>query len=278
MYGSNYAMRGAIAKRQPMTVDMLRQRAPSAFAEAPSARVSDKYEFIPTTKVIGLLEREGWVPVLANQSKSRIEGGADTVRHMITFQNASVARIGQDIPELILTNAHNGLAAFNIMAGLYRQVCSNGLMVFSPTFGSYSVKHIGFKADEVIEASYKIIESVPQLTASVNAMRDVTLNHDEQLALASSALLLKYEDGKSPLTAEQLLTTRRHEDRDGTLWTTFNGIQENIIKGGLRGVTVNERGQQRRARTRAVGSVTENVRLNKALWALAEQMRALKVG
>jgi hypothetical protein len=49
---------------------------------------------------------------------------------------------------------------------------------------------------------------------------------------------------------------------------TLNRVQENMIRGGVRGRNVNGG----RMSTRAVNSVTENVRLNKALWTLADEM------
>lgn len=267
-----------LKQRQELTESDLMRRAPSIFATAPQvSRVSDKYEFIPTTKVIQLLNKEGWTPVAADQSRVKTSEGKDFAKHVITFQNKSIKTIGEDIPELILTNSHNGLSAFNIMAGLYRLVCSNGLMAFSPSFGSYSIKHVGFKSDEVIEASYKIIEQVPLLASSIGEMKSLELTKPEQEAFAKAALEIRWEDGKAPLTPEQILLTRRYDDRKDNLWTTFNAVQENMIKGGLRGRTVNETtGRVRRARTRAITSVNENVRVNKALWTLADEMKKLK--
>lgn len=264
--------------REPMTLDQVMQRAPSVFAKAPAAKVSERYEFIPTTQVIELLGREGWTPVSADQTRSKTAEGRDFVKHVVHFQNKSVKQIGDSLPELILTNSHNGMAAFNIMAGLYRLVCSNGLVAFSAAFGSHSIKHVGFKATEVLDASYKIIQDVPMLANSVDEMSSVALSRDEQMAFANSALTLKYDDGKAPIAAEQLLMTRRYEDRQENLWTTFNAVQENLIKGGLKGRTRNANGRSRRASTRAITSVGENLKMNKALWQLAEEMKRLKVG
>jgi hypothetical protein len=53
----------------------------------------------------------------------------------------------------------------------------------------------------------------------------------------------------------------------------FNRVQENLIKGGVAGRAATGR----RTTTRAVGGVTENVKLNKALWTLADSMAALKI-
>jgi hypothetical protein len=74
------------------------------------------------------------------------------------------------------------------------------------------------------------------------------------------------------VTESQLLTPRRIDDRASDLWTTFNRVQENMIKGGLR--ARNKSGHS--TTTRAVKGIDQNVKLNRALWQLAEGMRKLK--
>lgn len=76
----------------------------------------------------------------------------------------------------------------------------------------------------------------------------------------------------APITEDQLLTARRFDDRPNDIWTTLSRVQENMIKGGLQG-----RSQSgRRTMTRAVTGIDENVKINRALWVLAEEMRKLK--
>jgi hypothetical protein len=75
-----------------------------------------------------------------------------------------------------------------------------------------------------------------------------------------------------PVTETQVLTPRRFDDRGSDLWSTFNRIQENLVKGGLNGRSA----QGRRQRTRPVQGIDQNLRLNRALWMLAEGMRQLK--
>ncbi len=77
-------------------------------------------------------------------------------------------------------------------------------------------------------------------------------------------------------TAKQILTPRRHDDNKSDLWATFNRVQENVIKGGLRGVTVKANGERQNRKTREVNGIDQNVRLNRALWTLAEKMAELK--
>ena len=68
------------------------------------------------------------------------------------------------------------------------------------------------------------------------------------------------------------IEARRPEDLGHSLWTTFQRVQENTLRGGQPGRTV----QGRRQQTRAVGSIDRSVSLNRALWVLAEEMRKLK--
>lgn len=88
----------------------------------------------------------------------------------------------------------------------------------------------------------------------------------------------RYEGAtNTPITPEQLLIPRRFDDRANDLWTTFNVAQENVIKGGLRGVQRDEEGMRvRRIKTRSVNGIDQDIKLNKALWLLAEKMAALK--
>jgi hypothetical protein len=92
---------------------------------------------------------------------------------------------------------------------------------------------------------------------------------------AESALSLRYGDdwqATSPVQPGDILEARRTEDANGSLWSVFNRTQENLFKGGIRGKSANGR----RTRTRPINSVTEDVRLNRALWKLTEHFADLK--
>jgi hypothetical protein len=65
---------------------------------------------------------------------------------------------------------------------------------------------------------------------------------------------------------------RRADDSRGDLWSVFNRIQENLIKGGLRARVANGRRQT----TRPVQGIDNGIRLNRALWLLADGLRQLK--
>ena len=254
--------------------DSLRRAAPSIFADSPWGRMSHRYKMVPTIEVVGMLADQGFRPVRAQQSRSRIEGKGDFTRHMIRFRHDQYmgAAAGEDLPELVLTNSHDGTSAYKFMSGVFRLVCLNGLTVQSADFGSISVRHSGGRDFEqrVIDATCEVISVTPRTMARVEQFKQIELTGPQREAFAQAVIDVR--DGSIEVKPAQALSIRRGADRKSDLWTTANVVQENVIRGGVSGVS---QATGRRVRTRAVGSVAEDVRLNRALWALTERMAQL---
>lgn len=261
------------SSNEVLTTERIQKLAPAAFATAPHARMSERYSFLPTIQIVDALRGAGWLPVFAGQSKARELTREGVQRHVVRFRHGDAAvSAGEIVPELVLLNSHDGTSAYQLHAGLFRFVCGNGLVVADATFAKVSIRHSAVTADQVVDASFKIVREVPALVESVDSMKAIQLSRPEQEAFASAATRIRWEEEATPVEPSALLTPRRYEDRKSDLWTTFNAVQENLVRGGVRGRTTTGR----RMRTRAVGSVTEDTKLNKALWTLAEEMKRLK--
>ena len=241
---------------------------PSIYATSPSAKVSEKYGFIPTSVIVHALERSGFVPVKASAARSSLERAA-FAKHLIRFRHREHmnTQVGDWLPEVVLVNSHDGSSSYQIMAGVYRLICSNGLVVGN-SFSEARVRHTKNAPDEIVEASFRVIEFLPGIAEGIEDMRAITLEAGEREAFAAAALTLRYPD-EAPIRPTQLLSTRRTADTSSDLWTTFNVLQENLLQGG-------QRRNDSRRRTRKISSVSEDVRLNRALWTLAEEMRRMK--
>lgn len=254
--------------------DSLRRVAPSIFAETPWQAVSDRYAFIPTIQVVEKLRSEGFIAVKAQQSLTRIPGKGDFTKHLIRFRRPSqtMQQVGDTIPEIVLINSHDRTSSYEMSAGLYRLVCSNGMVVSDADFGSIKTRHTGDIVTDVIEASYKIVEDFPALMDKVQTFKALPMPEQAQIAYAQSAAMLRWDDKEStPIQPEALLSVRREADKSNDLWTTYQRVQENLVKGGLRGRTRTNG----RMHTRAINSVSEDVKLNKALWHLTTKMSEL---
>ncbi|MEB3081602.1 DUF932 domain-containing protein [Pseudomonas aeruginosa] len=257
---------------RPLSDDQIREVAPSIFAEAAHDSRSERYSYIPTAAVLAELRGEGFEPFMVCQTRVRREDRREFTKHMIRLRHASQIN-GAEANEVILLNSHDGTSSYQMLGGMFRFVCSNGL-VCGDTVADVRIHHKGNVAGQVIEGAYEVLKGFERVQEARDSMRIITLDAGEQEVLARSALSLKYDapDRMTPITETQVLAPRRFDDRGSDLWSTFNRIQENLIKGGLNG----RNAQGRRQRTRPVQGIDQNVRLNRALWMLADGMRQLK--
>jgi len=270
-----------------LTDEQIHRVAPSVFAEGKHDSRSDRYTFIPTIDVLNGLRREGFEVVNATQGRTRIPGKAEFTRHMLRLRRIQdVANfVGDEYPEIVLVNSHDGTSGYQLSTGMYRLVCSNGLCVPSSISQQINVHHKGDIVNDVIEGAFTVVDGFAQIIEARDEMKAITLSDAEQTVLAQAAIVAKYGEpneenryiahkGGYPVSTEQVLRPRRHDDNTRDLWMTFNRIQENVIKGGLGSVSANGRRQT----TRAVKGIAENVNLNRALWQLAEGMKSIKTG
>jgi len=251
----------------------LHRIAPSIFAQEAAHDRSKNYQFIPTIQVVDAMRDNGFFPVAAMESRARIEEKKGKTKHLVRFrQHDGFTQVGETKPEIVLLNSHDGTSSYQLTAGLYRLVCSNGLIVADSVLDTVKCRHSGKNIiDDVIEGTFSIIEDMPQVQNDVEEMRQIALTRPMQEVFSKVAATLRWDENETPIDPAQLLRSYRSEDRSPDIFTTMNVIQENIIRGGVRGRNANGG----RLTTRAVNSVTENVRLNKAIWTLAEEMKKL---
>ncbi|MET3615832.1 hypothetical protein ABID16_004179 [Rhizobium aquaticum] len=114
-----------------MTEDETRRIAPSIFATVAHESRSERSKPIPAIEILRGLTKEGFVPVGAKQSSSRIEGKAAFTKHLIGLRHmdgGKVYNVGDTICEILLKNANDGTSAYELMAGLFRIRCLNSLV------------------------------------------------------------------------------------------------------------------------------------------------------
>ena len=229
------------------------------------------YSYIPTVDVLDALRKEGFQPFMVCQTRVRDDNRRAHTKHMLRLRHADQIS-GSEANEIILLNSHDGSSSYQMIAGMFRFVCQNG-MVCGDTIGDIRVPHKGNVVGEVIEGAFRVLDSFETATQQREAMTATVLDEGEQAAFARAALALRYDEDKpAPVTERQLLAPRRAEDRASALWTTFNRCQENMIRGGLHGRNANGRATT----TRAVTGIDQNIRLNRALWVLADELRRLR--
>lgn len=254
--------------------EQLQRYAPSAFANTPWHQVSDKYTMVPTLTVIERLRAEGFVPVSARQGGTRIEGKENFTKHMIRFRRAGERPVVGDIyPEIMLVNSHDRTSSYQLSAAMMRLACLNGMACVTSSGGSINIRHSGDIVSDVMDATYRIIEDFPELSDQVQRWNGKTLTTGQEEAYAKAAIALRWEGDSSP-GPERLLRPRRAADAQSrpTLLGAYNRVQEALIRGGTPYVSVDESGYRTRKRSRAVTGIDQDIKLNRALWVLTEEM------
>jgi Domain of unknown function (DUF932) len=271
MLSSRFARYQITRADHPLDDDQLKTVVPSIFADNAHQSRSDRYAHIPTIVVLDALRKEGFQPFMACQAKVRDNSKIGFAKHMLRLRHASQIENQEASNEIVLLNSHDGSSSYQMLAGCFRFVCQNG-MVCGDTYQDVRVRHLGNVVDNVIEGAYEVLDNFDRVSASRDEMKAIQLSEDEQRAFAKAALPLRFSETEEKPREDRVLRPRRAQDVNKDLWTTFNVVQENLIKGGL--PRINRKG--RITTTRKINGIDGNVRLNKALWTLAEAMTEIK--
>ena len=254
--------------------EQLVSRAPSIGAVMAAEHVSDKYSFVPTLKAVDYIRDVGWSPVEARQSRALDRKREGLQKHMIRFSRPELNINGHRL-EMIMFNSHDAGSSFQLYAGVFRFVCMNG-MVVGEQMEHFRHIHVGFDPDAFVRSAEAMSSRMGELGEVIDDWQGIKLDYNERRLYAESAHLLVYPetlDNKvAPIKPSALARPRRDEDSKDDLWTTFNVVQENATKGGLRGRS--ESG--RRMTTRPIGALDKDKTLNRALWTLTQKMAELK--
>ena len=263
-----------------LTKEQIKNSAPLIFADAPTnPDVSDKYLFVNTETIIDDLEKLGWLPVQAVQRRTRKPEGTIFSKHMVAFQNPSIMIKSEDgddaFPRILLTNSHDGMQAFKFSVGIFRLVCSNGLVVADAQFSDFKIKHKGYTFEELRGVVNQAVADLPNRVQVMNDMKNRVLSKEEKEQLAIDAMLIRAgikpnsEEAKKfdydAETIEDILEPKRKADQGDDLWRVFNVIQEKITQGefhaALKGAKVRK--------VRKIKSFEKDLQVNKDLFKLA---------
>lgn len=249
-----------------MTRDQLREKCPAAFNTEPLKDLSDKYTPLSTLNIIDKFEEFDYFPTLAKNSRSR--NGVDIYNaHTIRFRHKNYLDLNWNdlAPELVFLNSHNGRISAKIMAGMFRPVCSNGLVITSSNFGFVSHKHIGITSNDLEEVIYNFAKSTDKILSNVDKYKKVELKEDEKRGFARVVKNAVF-GRDSKIEYDKLLNPKREADAKNDLFTVYNVVQENIIKGGIE-----YQGPKRKTKTKGINSVSRDLEVNTFLWNTMEE-------
>jgi hypothetical protein len=251
--------------------EQIKGLAPSIFQTKGSSKTSDKYVHIPTSRVIDDMEQLGWDVVDVKEVKARKDGRIGFQKHLLIFRNKDIIIEGDGgddvIPQILITNSHDGSSCFEFRAGIFRLICENGLVVATKEFEKMKIRHMGYSFEEVQEVMNKMLEQLPLTVETMNKMKGIKLDENQSIELASRMVKSRFEEEdikELNIDLEQLLTPSRVEDTSNDMFTVMNVLQEKILGGDFMYTT-----KSKARKARKIKNFQQDVKINQRIFSTA---------
>lgn len=259
-----------------LTEDAIRELAPQVYTKHPMTRkVSKKYTFLPTYKIIEDMKKLGWEVCQALTMKTNNPDQIKYGKHMVKFFNPGLTIKGAEgqpeaYPQILIMNNHRGWGRFKFEIGIFRLVCSNGLVVKDRDFGSFVLRHLGYSFEELQSLVNGAVETLPGIVKKINQMEQTVLTGPQMKSFAIEALKVRLGKDCAPSDNEinDLLKSTRKEDEGNSLWKVYNRVQEKLVKGGF--TSTNKAKKERKVRS--ITNMLKDIEINQTLWTLTEAM------
>jgi hypothetical protein len=243
---------------------------PALTSDIKAAHLKDSYKLANTAAIVVALEASGWAVSAVSGGKARTRDPrclAHGVR--LTHTNAALTQTGE-VPQLVLRNAHDGTSALTGRFGFYRFACANATVVGS-TIGHFRILHRDYTQARLLECIGELMAQAPKALEQLTTWKRIGMSDSAEIGYLGTARALRWSSPDQSL--RNFGKVRRSADNGDTLYDCFQRAQEDMIKGGVDvctkftdpatgRITFSER------RARAIGSLSESLRINTGLWDL----------
>ena len=142
-------------------------------------------------------------------------------------------------------------------------ICSNGMVISESDFGKIHIRHIGFEAKQVQDASRQLVMNSSRIADKINDWQGTEMTQRSRTDFFTDAAKIRFENPDEGVVRD-MSKIRREADRGLDLWSTFNVAQENLIRGGFRNASTSRM-------VRPITSIQKDVKYNSELWDLASK-------
>jgi len=254
-----------------LSQDEIKRSAPSVFTKTAFDSLSSKYTHIPTSRVIEDMAKLNFFVTECKEIKARKRVGFQ--KHLLIFRNPDLVINGEDgdvvYPTILISNSHDGTSSFVFQSGIFRCICSNGLVISTQDFDKLKIRHMNYTFEELQDKIKFMVEQLPLTVESMNKMKSTQLNEDQARDLAKRSLTARFDESEVDalnIDLDALLEPIRPEDRSNDLFTVFNRIQEKILGGDF-----NYMSGTKIRKARKVKNFQQDIKINAHLYAVASE-------
>ena len=203
-----------------------------------SALTSTRYSPITTLEVLDFFTERGFSIEKINKTfplkKENI--GFEKHKLVLTPPKNIDLKIDGLTPKLHVLNSYDAGQSLQFYLGVYRLICSNGLVVGKGIFHERII-HVGDVMGKLHDALNRSENAFDRVSSQIKDWQNFELNHDQISALAIE--MLKVRLPKNTESAEYFFRSRdisaalrvkRADDNRNDLFTVFNRLQESIVQ------------------------------------------------
>lgn len=263
-----------IMKLQGLTPEQIKEKAPQVYTDRPFDSVSKKYTFLPTHRIIDDMEKLGWKVSDAKSMRTKDPIQKQHGKHIVMFFHPDIYIKDSEggveaYPQILIQNNSRGWGKFKFEIGIFRLVCTNGLVIKSADYGTFEMRHLGYSFEELKELVEKAVAILPNVVQKINTLSSRMMTDKEMKLFAEKAIQARFGEEKLVDESEiqQVLQSVRPEDEGNALWMVLNRVQEHLVRGGFTSVGADKKERK----VRAIKNFMADVELNQKLWSVAEQ-------
>jgi len=261
-----------------ITIAQVRELAPAAFSITPDSSLSASYAHVTTAHVLDALQQDGWQVTDAKQTRGRKRESLEHNRHEIALTHPALPHHAEGRPLVRLANSSDGGSAVRLIAGFLRFACTNQLYAGIKVAGGVFYHRGGDLENRVVAGARELRANFDKVISRVDLWREIELSPAQQLAFATRGVAYRWPTNGPEVNAQQLVTPLRVSDMNRSLWTTFNVVQERLVRGGFNASFArlddqgNPTAERSTRRIRKITGIAANERINTSLWNLAESV------
>lgn len=237
----------------------------------------DSYGFVNTNEVLSVFQQAGWTPVSTQVGKVRTIERQGFQKHLIRLENPNFQAIegltdnNKSRPQLVLLNSHDGTSSLQILWGLIRIACLNGIIAGTGLNGIRLV-HSKSITDKLPDGIQYMLDNFETFQNQIKTLQGLTLSDAAQAELIKTVFDARLSNVNNVTNVDYKLgRLQRVQDNASDAYTVFNRIQETLMRGGIhyqyakevKDLNDNVIGHKYvDTHTRRIASVTSQVKLN----------------
>lgn len=277
------------ANNGTLTNEDVANRAPAVFAHNYSPDLSDRYGNFDSTHAIAVMADYGYNITQAAQVKGQSAKANIYGQHLLAFAKERNSVLATEQPEIIFYNSHDGKSSMKLFAGVFRFICSNGLIAGDGF--DQKINHYKSNLDSFEDVLRYTAGKLDDIVTATETMKNITPNISQTHNFAKQAIETRYDycnknqdnmlnNGKVAFddrSIKQALTPIRVQDEAKDAWTVFNRVQEAVMRGNFDVLGTRKSHGHKFVgykESKKLTSIKQNVAVNRQLWDIATETLA----